>query len=82
MEDAGTVTAYVKDDGIDGVIKEDKLGLDKIYVQAKRWNNCVGQPEIQKFVGALVGQGAKKRSVHYDILFLQRSTPIPTKRGY
>ena len=60
LEDAGTVTAYVKDDGIDGVIKEDKLGLDKIYVQAKRWNNCVGQPEIQKFVGALVGQGAKK----------------------
>ena len=60
IEDAGTVTAYVKDDGIDGVIKEDKLGLDKIYVQAKRWANCVGQPEIQKFVGALVGQGAKK----------------------
>jgi restriction system protein len=60
LEDAGTITAYVKDDGIDGVIKEDKLGLDKIYVQAKRWNNCVGQPEIQKFVGALVGQGAKK----------------------
>ena len=60
IEDAGTVTAYVKDDGIDGVIKEDKLGLDKIYVQAKRWSNCVGQPEIQKFVGALVGQGAKK----------------------
>lgn len=60
LEDAGTVTAYVKDDGIDGVIKEDKLGLDKIYVQAKRWSNCVGQPEIQKFVGALVGQGAKK----------------------
>lgn len=60
LEDAGVVTAYVKDDGIDGVIKEDKLGLDKIYVQAKRWSNCVGQPEIQKFVGALVGQGAKK----------------------
>lgn len=60
LEDAGIVTAYVKDDGIDGVIKEDKLGLDKIYVQAKRWSNCVGQPEIQKFVGALVGQGAKK----------------------
>lgn len=62
LEDAGTVTAYIKDDGIDGVIKEDKLGLDKIYVQAKRWklSNCVGQPEIQKFVGALVGQGAKK----------------------
>ena len=60
IEDAGQVTRFRKDDGIDGVIREDKLGLDKIYVQAKRWNNCVGQPEIQKFVGALVGQGAKK----------------------
>lgn len=45
-----------------GVIKEDKLGLDNIYLQAKRWqkNNVVGRPEIQKFVGALAGQGAKK----------------------
>lgn len=60
LENAGMVTQYTKDDGIDGVIKEDKLGLDKIYVQAKRWQNGVGQPEIQKFVGALVGQGAKK----------------------
>ena len=60
LENAGMVTQYTKDDGIDGIIKEDKLGLDKIYVQAKRWQNSVGQPEIQKFVGALVGQGAKK----------------------
>ena len=48
------------DEGIDGIIKEDKLGLDVIYVQAKRWENVVGRPEIQKFVGALAGQGAKK----------------------
>ena len=41
-------------------IKEDKLGLDIIYIQAKRWENVVGRPEIQKFVGALAGQGAKK----------------------
>lgn len=49
------------DAGIDGVIDEDKLGLDAIYVQAKRWENgTVGRPEIQKFVGALSGQRAKK----------------------
>lgn len=48
------------DGGVDGVIKEDKLGLDVIYVQAKRWENVVGRPELQKFVGALAGQGAKK----------------------
>ncbi|MHC1720883.1 MAG: restriction endonuclease [Clostridiaceae bacterium] len=50
------------DEGIDGVIKEDKLGFDKIYIQAKRWDieRTVGRPEIQKFVGALTGQGATK----------------------
>lgn len=50
------------DEGIDGVIKEDKLGFDKIYIQAKRWNTekTVGRPELQKFVGALTGQGASK----------------------
>ena len=42
------------------MIKEDKLGLDAIYIQAKRWDNTVGRPEIQKFVGALTGQRAKK----------------------
>ncbi|HMU59127.1 MAG TPA: restriction endonuclease, partial [Chitinophagaceae bacterium] len=45
---------------IDGIIKEDKLGLDTIYIQAKRWEGVVGRPEIQKFVGALAGQRAKK----------------------
>lgn len=48
------------DEGIDGVIKEDKLGLDQIYIQAKRWEGSVGRPELQKFVGTLAGQGAKK----------------------
>lgn len=50
------------DEGIDGVIKEDKLGFDKIYIQAKRWDidRTVGRPELQKFVGALTGQGAAK----------------------
>jgi restriction system protein len=48
------------DEGVDGVIREDELGLDLIYVQAKRWTNPVGRPEIQKFFGALHGQGANK----------------------
>lgn len=60
-QEAKKVTQKTGDEGIDGVINEDRLGLDRIYVQAKRWNGtAVGRPEIQKFVGALVGQGAKK----------------------
>jgi restriction system protein len=58
--DAGRAIGKSGDEGIDGIIKEDKLGLDVIYIQAKRWENVVGRPEIQKFVGALAGQGAKK----------------------
>ncbi|MBE5926692.1 MAG: restriction endonuclease [Lachnospiraceae bacterium] len=53
-------TSYVGDEGIDGVIKEDKLGFSSIYVQAKRWKNPVGRPEIQKFLGAVAGQGGQK----------------------
>jgi len=62
LKDAGKAIGKTKDEGIDGIIKEDKLGLDVIYVQAKRWKegNVVGRPELQKFVGALAGQGAKK----------------------
>jgi restriction system protein len=48
------------DEGIDGIIKQDVLGLDKIYIQAKRWNGNVSRPEIQKFVGAVHGQNANK----------------------
>jgi restriction system protein len=48
------------DGGVDGVIREDRLGLDQIYVQAKRWKDSVGRPEIQKFFGALHGQRATK----------------------
>ena len=59
-KDAGRAIGKSGDGGIDGMIKEDKLGLDAIYIQAKRWENTVGRPEIQKFVGALTGQRAKK----------------------
>jgi len=62
VKDAGKAIGKSNDEGIDGTIKEDKLGLDVIYIQAKRWKegNVVGRPELQKFVGALAGQGAKK----------------------
>ena len=58
--ESGVLTSKGSDEGIDGIIKEDKLGLDKIYIQAKKWEHTVGRPEIQKFVGALQGQRAKK----------------------
>jgi len=57
---AGMLTTSGADEGIDGIINEDKLGLDVIYLQAKRWENTVGRPEIQKFVGALHGRRARK----------------------
>jgi restriction system protein len=60
IQDAGKAIGKSGDEGIDGIIKEDKLGLDVIYVQAKRWEGVVGRPELHKFVGALAGQGAKK----------------------
>lgn len=59
-QDAGKAIGKSGDGGIDGIIKEDRLGLDTIYIQAKRWEATVGRPEIQKFVGALTGQRAKK----------------------
>ncbi len=60
IEDAGQVVGGSGDQGIDGIIKEDRLGLDVIYLQAKRWEGSVSRPEIQKFAGALQGQRAKK----------------------
>lgn len=61
LKDAGSATRLTNDEGIDGIIKEDKLGLDVIYIQAKRWDSqTIGRPEIQSFVGALDGQRANK----------------------
>lgn len=59
-KEAAKVTQKSNDEGIDGVINEDRLGLDVIYVQAKRWQNTVGRKEIQSFVGALAGKQANK----------------------
>jgi restriction system protein len=57
-EDAGERLGQSGDEGVDGVIRQDRLGLDLIYVQAKRWKNVVGRPEIQRFFGARHGQRA------------------------
>jgi restriction system protein len=59
-EDAARVVGRGGDEGIDGILKEDRLGLESIYVQAKRWQNTVGRPIIQQFAGALQGQRARK----------------------
>ena len=59
-QDAGRALGKSGDGGIDGIINEDRLGLDVIYIQAKRWESVVGRPEIQKFAGALQGQRARK----------------------
>lgn len=59
-KDAGQAIGKSGDEGIDGIIKEDRLGLDTIYIQAKRWEQTVSRPEIQKFAGALQGFRAKK----------------------
>jgi restriction system protein len=59
-KDAGQAIGRTGDEGIDGVISEDRLGLEIVYLQAKKWDGTVGRPEIQKFVGALHGKRAKK----------------------
>jgi restriction system protein len=61
LGDAGQAIGRAGDQGIDGIIKEDRLGLDVIYIQAKRWTSgTIGRPEIQQFAGALQGQRARK----------------------
>jgi restriction system protein len=60
QRDAGRAVGPGADEGIDGVIKEDRLGLETIYIQAKRWQGTVGRPDIQRFAGALQGQRARK----------------------
>lgn len=76
FENSAKVTQYTNDNGIDGIIYEDKLGLDKIYVQAKRWENQVSRPKIQEFAGALVGQNANKG------VFITTSTYSKEAREY
>ena len=81
--DAGERIGQTGDGGIDGIIKEDRLGLDTIFIQAKRWQGSVGRPEIQKFVGALQGQRAKKgvfiTTSTYTSEAIEYATRIDTK---
>jgi len=60
LKEAGQVIGGARDEGIDGIIKEDRLGLDVLYIQAKQWSGPVGRPELQKLVGALHGRRARK----------------------
>ena len=75
-EDAAAVVGRSGDEGIDGIIKEDRLGLDAIYVQAKRWKESVGRPDIQRFAGALQGQRARKG------VFITTSSYSPDAKAY
>lgn len=70
--EAGRAIGASGDEGIDGIISEDRLGLDTIYIQAKRWEGTVGRPEIQKFVGALHGKRARKGVFGRRARFLPR----------
>jgi restriction system protein len=74
--DAARAVGRTGDEGIDGVIKEDRLGLDAIYVQAKRWQSTVGRPEIQRFAGSLEGARARKG------VFITTSSFSPEAREY
>lgn len=75
-KDAGQAIGGSGDGGIDGIIKEDRLGLDIVYIQAKRWDGPVGRSEIQKFAGALQGQRARKG------IFITTSTFTQTAYDY
>ena len=75
-EEAARVTKASNDEGIDGVINEDRLGLDVVYIQAKRWQHTVGRKEIQSFVGALAGQQAHKG------IFITTSDFADTAKAY
>lgn len=75
-EEAAKVTKKSNDEGIDGVINEDRLGLDVIYIQAKRWQHNIGRKEIQSFVGALAGKQATKG------VFITTSEFVNTAKEY
>ena len=76
IEDAGKALGKPGDEGIDGIIKEDRLGLDLIYLQAKRWEKTIGRPDIQQFAGALQGSAGEKRRIHHHVLLQCRCASI------
>lgn len=76
LQDAGRAVGKTGDQGIDGIIKEDRLGLDAVYIQAKRWSTTVGGPDLQQFHGALAQQRARKG------VFITTSTFSPQARAF
>jgi restriction system protein len=78
-EDAGQAVGHTGDGGIDGIIKEDKLGLDAVYIQAKRWENSVGRPIVQTFAGSLEGQRARKGVLITTSTFTQDAKDYVTR---
>jgi restriction system protein len=76
QEGAGLVIGRGGDEGIDGILREDRLGLETISIQAKRWQGSVGRPEIQRFAGALQGQRARKG------VFITASSFTKDAQGY
>jgi restriction system protein len=60
LQDAGRAVGRTGDGGIDGIIKEDRLGLEYLYIQAKRWEGTISRPQVQQFSGALDDKGARK----------------------
>ena len=81
--DAGERLGGTGDGGVDGVIREDQLGLDRIYLQAKRYQigNSVGAPAVQGFIGALVGQGAQKGVLITTSTFTQEALNAAAQSG-
>jgi restriction system protein len=79
--DAGQAVGRTRDEGIDGVIKEDRLGLDAIYIQAKRWDGVVGRPVVQSFVGSLDGQKSQKGVLITTSWFSDEALDYVTKIG-
>ena len=84
VEDAGRVIGRTNDEGIDGVIREDKLGFSSIYIQAKRWalDKTIGRPDVQTFVGALAGQGASKGLFITTAQFSNAAVQYAQKPGF
>lgn len=81
FKDDGIVVGKSHDGGIDGVIKKDRLGLDRVYVQAKRWAGNVGDPEIKHFIGSLSDLGASKGIIITTSDFTQKARQVAEKNG-
>jgi restriction system protein len=79
LEDSGEVVGKSGDGGIDGTIKQDKLGLDIVYVQAKRWQDNVGSPEVMKFCGGLTAHHANKGVLLTTSSFSKDASEFVTK---